>query len=123
MTKRDEAVFIKAFDKMEAEGFFDELREKARARKLQEKARAEAKPTQLKSTISVIRVRETHRGEFEAKAETIAVPPQLNFDSAIRVAIGKSEESKPSKRPRKKAQASVLSQNVADKVPIAASKK
>jgi hypothetical protein len=45
MTKRDEAVFIEAFDELETEGFFDELREKARARELQRKVRAGAKPT------------------------------------------------------------------------------
>jgi ribosomal protein L7/L12 len=38
MTKKEEAVFVEAFDELEAEGFFNDLREKARARKLQEKA-------------------------------------------------------------------------------------
>jgi hypothetical protein len=95
MTKRDEAVFIKAFDKMEAEGFFDELREKARARKLREKARAR---------------------KLREKARAKAKP-------TIRVATGKSEEPKSGKRSRKKVQISVSSQNVADKVPLAASKK
>ena len=44
MTKRDEAVFVEAFDELESEGFFDELREKARARKLHGKVRTGAAP-------------------------------------------------------------------------------
>jgi len=32
MTKRDEAVFAKAFEKMEAKGYFTELQTKAKAK-------------------------------------------------------------------------------------------
>jgi hypothetical protein len=32
MTKRDEAVFVKAFEEMEAEGCFNELRAKAKSK-------------------------------------------------------------------------------------------
>jgi len=47
MTKRDRAVFVEAFDELESEGFFDELREKAQARKLHGKVRAGAAPMML----------------------------------------------------------------------------
>jgi len=70
MTKRDEAVFVEAFDELEAEGFFDELRKKAQARELQ--------------------------GVKILKAD---------------------------KKSGKKIPASVSGRNVADKVPLAASKK
>jgi hypothetical protein len=42
MTKRDEAVFVKAFEKMEAKGYFVELRARA-------KLKAEAKSEALKT--------------------------------------------------------------------------
>jgi hypothetical protein len=43
MTKRDEAIFAKAFEKMEAKGYFKELRTKA-------KPKSNTKPTALKVT-------------------------------------------------------------------------
>jgi len=47
MTKRDEAVFAKAFEKMEAKGYFTELRTKANAKP---KAKSSTKPTAIKVT-------------------------------------------------------------------------
>jgi len=47
MTKRDEAVFAKAFEKMEKKGYFTELRAKT---KVKPKAKSNAKPTALKVT-------------------------------------------------------------------------
>ena len=49
MTKRDEAVFAKAFEKMEAKGYFTELRTKAKS-KPQAKSKSNAKTTVLKVT-------------------------------------------------------------------------
>ena len=114
MTKRDEAVFTKAFDELEAEGYFDELQKELQARELREKARAGAKPITLNS--ANIAINNIPNGEFEAAA-------YYRPDSAILAAMGTPEEPKPRKRPRKKAEASVSSQNVADRVPLAASKK
>ena len=94
MTKRDEAVFIEAFDELETEGFFDELREKARARELQRKVRAGAKPTLHDGVSSTTVV----RGTF-------------------------AEPLKADKKSGKKVPASVSSRNVVEKVPLAASKK
>jgi len=48
MTKRDEAVFVKAFDEMEAKGYFTELRVKVK-QKARHKAKSNAKPTVLKA--------------------------------------------------------------------------
>jgi len=45
MTKRDEAVFAKAFEKMEKKGYFTELRAKA---KYKPKAKSNAKPMALR---------------------------------------------------------------------------
>jgi len=47
MTKRDEAVFAKAFEKMEEKGYFTELRTKA---KTKPKAKSSTRPTVLKVT-------------------------------------------------------------------------
>jgi phage regulator Rha-like protein len=46
MTKRDEAVFDKAFKKMEAKGYFTELREKTKAKP---QAKSNTKPMALKT--------------------------------------------------------------------------
>jgi ABC-type uncharacterized transport system substrate-binding protein len=47
MTKRDEEVFAKAFEKMETKGYFTELRAKA---KTKPKPKANTKPKALKVT-------------------------------------------------------------------------
>ena len=47
MTKRDEEVFAKAFEKMETKGYFTELRKKA---KTKHKTKSNTKPTPLKET-------------------------------------------------------------------------
>ena len=52
MTKRDEAVFAKAFEKMEAEGCFEELRAKAKHKPVT-KACYEVKPLQDKPIVLV----------------------------------------------------------------------
>jgi len=114
MTKRDEAVFAKAFDELEAEGYFNELEKALKARELREKARAEAKPIPPDSATPGIEG--ALHSEFEAAA-------YYRPDSAFLAAMGTPEESKPRKRPRKKADDSVSSQSVSEKVLLAASKK
>ncbi|WP_461255340.1 hypothetical protein [Treponema sp. R80B11-R83G3] len=47
MTKKDEAVFAKSFEKMEEKGYFTELRTKAKAKP---KTKSNAKTTVLKVT-------------------------------------------------------------------------
>jgi hypothetical protein len=114
MTKRDEAVFTKAFDELEAEGYFDELEKELQARELREKARARAKPIQPDP--SILAIRSVPCGEFEAA--------YYRPDSAIIAAMSTPEEPKSKKKSGKKSQASVSSRNpAADKVPLAASKK
>jgi hypothetical protein len=46
MTKRDEAIFAKAFEKMEAKGYFTEIQAKT---KVKPKAKSNAKPKVLKT--------------------------------------------------------------------------
>ena len=94
MTKRDAAVFVETFDELEAEGFFDELRKKARARELQRKVRA------------------------------VAAPGMPGGFSTIVVAKAKPVKTfKAGKKSGKKIPASASGRNVADKVPLVASKK
>jgi len=79
MTKRDEAVFAKAFEKMKAKGYFDELQAK---------------------------------GKAKSSGKT---GPATRITPVI---------SKIGKKPHQKAAASVFSsRNVADKIPLVASKK
>lgn len=77
MTKRDNAVFAKAFEEMEAKGYFNEIQAKIKA-------------------------------ERQAKSVAETIKPVV---------------PKTGKKPRQKAPASVSSWNVADKAPLAASKK
>ena len=94
MTKRDEAVFVETFDELEAEGFFDELRKKARARKLQGKVRAGVAPTMLGGSSTTVVVK-------EKPVKTL----------------------KADKKSGKKIPVSVSNRKVADKVSLVASKK
>ena len=59
MTKRDEAVFAKAFEKMESEGCFEELRAKAKQKPA---ARAKVKSMQDKP-ITLAKPPETRTGK------------------------------------------------------------
>jgi len=50
MTKKEEAVFVEAFDELEKEGFFDDLRQLAQVRELEKRAQGVIMSTTLNGT-------------------------------------------------------------------------
>jgi len=61
MTKRDEAVFKKAFEEMEAKGFFDEIRKKVRDERKKSGIDKESNDGALKDRVDTKPINKTTR--------------------------------------------------------------